>query len=185
MPAKVFVYIATSLDGFIAREHGELDWLDDANAIVPQGEDCGYKDFFASMDVLVMGRKSYEKVLSFGNWPYGQTQVVVLSRRPITFPEELPATVSHSSAPPRVLYNRLSNEGARHIYVDGGQTIQAFLAERLVDEITITVIPIILGQGVPLFGRLDNDVPLTHIQTQAFDFGFVQMKYAVGDRLTK
>lgn len=179
MRAKVSVYIATSLDGFIARKNGELDWLDNANATVPEGEDCGYHAFMDSVDGLIMGRKTYEQVLSFSQWPYEKTRVVVLSRSPIRFPADLPNTVTHSSETPRVLHERLSNEGAKHLYVDGGITIQRFLTEDLVDELTITVIPIILGEGTPLFGPLEKDVLLTHIGTRAFDFGLVQTKYSV------
>lgn len=179
MSAKVSVYIATSLDGFIARKDGDLDWLDDANATVPAGEDCGYHSFMASVDVLIMGRKTYKKVLSFGEWPYGNTPVVILSRHPITFPSHLPNTVTHSSEPPRTIYDRLSEKGVKHIYVDGGITIQRFLAAGLIDELTITTIPILLGEGSPLFGPLEKDVLLDRIDTKTFDFGFVQTKYVV------
>ncbi|NET57490.1 MAG: dihydrofolate reductase [Symploca sp. SIO2E6] len=179
MSAKVSVYIATSLDGFIARKDGKLDWLNDANATVPEGEDCGYNAFMDSVDVVIMGRKTYEQVLSFGEWPYGKTPVVVLSRNPIKFPAALPNTVTHSSEKPLVLYNRLSEEGAKHLYVDGGVTIQRFLKEGLIDELTITVIPIILGEGIPLFTSLERDVLLSHIDTKTFDFGFVQIRYSV------
>jgi dihydrofolate reductase len=126
-----------------------------------------------------MGRKTYEQVLSFGEWPYGKTPVVVLSSHPINFPADLPNTVTHSSETPRVLYNRLTDKGAKHLYVDGGVTIQRFLTEGLIDELTITVIPVILGEGTPLFGSLEKDVLLTHISTKTFDFGFVQIRYSV------
>jgi len=179
MSVKVSVYIATSLDGFIARGDGGLDWLDEANASVPAGEDFGYRALMDSVDVLIMGRNTYEKVLSFGEWPYGTTPVVVLSRKPISFPPSMPETVTHSSKPLRDLLEMLSDEGAEHLYVDGGVTIQGFLAEGLVDEITVTVIPVILGGGIPLFGSLENDINLTHVRTTAFDFGFVQTTYSV------
>ncbi|WP_299489706.1 dihydrofolate reductase family protein [Acaryochloris sp. IP29b_bin.137] len=179
MSTKVSVFIATSLDGFIARKNGDLDWLNDANATVPEGEDCGYQSFMASVDVLIMGRKTYEKVLSFGEWPYGQTQVIVMSRNPIDFPAELPAWVTHSAETPSALYQRLVKEGAQHLYIDGGMTIQRFLAAGLIDELTLTVIPILLGEGQPLFGPLEKDIQLTPISSRTYDFGFVQLKYAV------
>ena len=179
MSTKVSVFIATSLDGFIARKNGELDWLNDANATVPEGEDCGYRAFMDSIDTLIMGRKTYEQVLSFGEWPYGETPVIVMSRNSIAFPANLPKTVTHSSETPRVLSDRLSAARAKHLYVDGGMTIQSFLSEGLVDELTITVIPIILGDGIPLFASIGKDVLLTHLSTKAYDFGFVQTRYSV------
>lgn len=179
MSIKVSVYIATSLDGFIARSNGDLDWLDKANAMVPEGEDCGFVEFMSSVDTLLMGRNTYEKVLSFGVWPYGETPVVVLSRNPITFPDHLPSTVSHSFEQPEELLKRLAGEGVHHVYVDGGQTIQGFLQEGLVDEITITTIPVVIGGGISLFGSVTNDIHLAHIGTTAYDFGFVQSTYGV------
>lgn len=179
MSVKVSVYIATSLDGFIARNDGALDWLNEANGAVPDGEDCGFHAFMDSVDALIMGRKTYEKVLSFGEWSYGRTPVVVLSRNSISFPPRVPDTVTHSSEPPRDLLERLSGEGARHVYVDGGITIQEFLSEGLVDEITVTMIPVIIGDGMPLFGSIEKDISLTHVCTTAFDFGFVQTTYSV------
>ena len=126
-----------------------------------------------------MGRNSFEKVLSFGTWPYEDKKVVVLSSKPLIFPVGLPSTVSASSEPPDVLLERLSAEGAQRLYVDGGITIQRFLAAGLIDDITITLIPVLLGQGKPLFGPIDNDIPLVHVATKAFEFGFVQVKYRV------
>ena len=179
MCIKVSVYIATSLDGFIARNDGGLDWLNEANATVPDGEDCGFHAFMDSVDALIMGRKTYEQVLSFGEWPYGRTPVVVLSRNPISFPPNVPEPVTHSSEPPHDLLERLSGKGVEHVYVDGGMTIQGFLAEGLIDEITVTVIPVLLGDGIPLFGPIVQDISLTHVRTTAFDFGFVQTTYSV------
>ena len=181
MNPKASVFIATSLDGYIARPNGDVDWLDTANASVPGGEDCGYRAFMQTVDALVMGRNSYEKVLSFGFWPYGDTPVTVLSRNPIEFPDAVPKTVQHSSETPRELCERLFVEGVRHIYVDGGNTIQRFLADGLICELTITVIPVILGEGIPLFGPTASDVSLTCVAAKAFDFGFVQLKYAIAN----
>ena len=179
MSIQASVYIATSLDGFIARKDGSLDWLDAAAATVPEGEDCGYKVFMDSIDVLIMSRGTYEKVLSFGGWPYTKP-VVVLSHAPITFPETLPDTVSHSSEAPDALLKRLEAEGVRRVYVDGGKTIQRFLAAGLIDDLILTRIPILLGDGIPLFAGV-NDIPLTHIRTTAYDFGFVQSTYTVAN----
>ena len=179
MSIKVSIFIATSLDGFIARTDGAIDWLNEANSAVPDGEDCGFQSFMDSVDTLIMGRKTFQQVLSFGEWPYGSTPVVVLSRNSISFPPSVPDTVTHSSEPPEDLLGRLSDEGLAHVYVDGGLTIQGFMAQGLVDEITVTVIPVILGGGIPLFGSLEKDVSLTHVRTTAFHFGFVQTTYSV------
>mgnify|MGYP000489411161 CR=1 FL=1 len=184
MNPKVSVFIATSLDGFIAREDGELDWLDAATATAPEGEDCGYGAFMETVDVLVMGRKTFDKVLSLGSWPYGKTPVVVLSRNPITFPSHLPDIVTHSSEEPTALCKRLSRGGAKHLYVYGGDTIGRFLTDGLVDELTITLIPILLGDGIPLFRQLAADVKLKCSETKTFEFGFVQLKYDVKNKMS-
>jgi dihydrofolate reductase len=176
---KVSVYIATSLDGFIARTDGSLDWLDEANVSVPSDEDFGFAEFISSVDTLVMGRKTYEKVLSFEDWGYGTTPVVVLSSRPIEVPSDLRTTVTGSAESPHSLYDRLSREGVKHIYVDGGATIRGFLADGLVDEITVTQIPVLLGEGRPLFGPLRHDIALDLVESRSFESGFVQSKYSV------
>ncbi|MBE7380114.1 MAG: dihydrofolate reductase [Leptolyngbya sp. SIO1E4] len=173
------VFIATSLDGFIAKPDGSLDWLEAANATVPEGEDCGYRAFMESIDALVMGRKTYEKVLSFGQWPYESKPVIVLSRHPIEIPAQLAPTVSHSSESPQALCQRLAKEGAKRLYIDGGMTIQRFLTAGLINDLTITVIPIILGSGIPLLGDLKKEIPLKHIATKSYNFGFVQVTYEV------
>ena len=179
MSITVSAFVATSLDGFIARSDGALDWLNEANTTVPDDEDCGFQAFMDSIDAVIMGRKTYEQVLSHHEWPYGRTPVVVLSRSPISSPPGVPVTVTYSSEPPRDLLERLSKEGAERVYVDGGITIQGFLSEGLIDEITVTVIPIILGDGIPLFGPIGKDIGLKHVRTTAFDFGFVQTTYSV------
>lgn len=179
MSARASVFVATSLDGYIARTDGGLDWLAEANATVPDGEDCGYGEFMKSVDVLVMGRNSYEKVRTFGAWPYAETQVIVLSHNPISLPSDLPKCVSHSSESPDDLHRRLSAEGKKQLYIDGGVTIQRFLSSGLIDEMVITVIPILLGNGISLFGPVKKDVHLLHRSTKFFDFGFVQSTYEV------
>lgn len=184
MTTKVSVYIATSIDGYIARKDGNLDWLDAASETVPKGEDCGYEKFMASIDCLVMGRNTFEKVLSFGiDWPYENKRVIALSSNPIEIPASISKSVSSSSASPRQLYDRLNSEGVKHVYLDGGITIQRFLQARLVDEMTITTIPILLGEGIPLFGSLENDVPLKIMESKSYDFGFVISKYVVEENI--
>ncbi len=180
MNPKISVYIATSLDGFIARKNGDIDWLD-AAVTIPAGEDCGYYSFFKDVDAMVMGRHTYEKVLSFGKdkWHYGDTPVIVMSSQPITFVPEWPGNLHHSSETPLALCERLNGEGIKHVYVDGGITIGRFLSEGLVDEMTISLIPIILGDGIPLFDRLEADIPLKCLRTTIFECGLVQIKYQI------
>lgn len=179
MLAKCSVFIATSLDGFIARSDGSIDWLNEANKSVTPGEDCGYGKFMANVDALVMGRNTFEQVLTFDSWPYGSTPVVVLSHREISLPTNLPQSVSVSNRSPTALVAWLTERGTKKIYVDGGLTIQSFFAAGLINDITITVIPVLLGSGRSLFGPLQTDLRLAHEGTTAFDFGFVQTRYRV------
>lgn len=179
MIASCSVFIATSLDGFIARSDGSIDWLHEAEKFVTPGEDCGYSKFMADVDALVMGRNTFEQVHSFDTWPYGSTPVIVLSHRGITLPDNLPPSVSVSNETPTALVVRLSDQGAKKIYVDGGLTIQSFLVAGLINKIIVTVIPILLGAGKRLFGPLSADVRLEHEGTIAFEFGFVQSQYRV------
>lgn len=177
---KISVYIATSLDGFIAREDGNLDWLSGRNGDdAGSGEDYGYAAFMATVDVLVMGRNTYEKVLTFSNWPYGEKRVVVLSRSLTHLAPNLPPQVALRHSEPAVLVADLATEGFEHIYLDGGQLIQAFLRAGLIDELIITTIPVLIGQGIPLFGRLTGDVCLQHRETRIFAAGFIQTRYRV------
>ncbi|MDC3250012.1 dihydrofolate reductase family protein [bacterium] len=176
---KASVFIATSLDGFIARKDGSLDWLDKMNATVTPGEDCGYMKFIESVDVLVMGRNSYEKVLSFGiDWPY-TIPVVVLSRQNLEIPEELMGKVTHQNLAPVELCDFLKSEGYKSIYVDGGNTISRFLKAGLISEMIITQVPVVLGEGIPLFDGLESDLELKLLSSQSFDFGFVQNRFEV------
>ncbi len=179
MRPQCSVFIATSLDGFIARENGAIDWLDRANATVSPGEDCGYAEFMAGIDALVIGRKTFEVVCAFPEWPFGAKPVIVLSRSLSRLPANLPSSVTLSSLQPAALVAQLGTKGFRRLYVDGGLTIQSFLADGLIDDITLTTIPVLLGSGKPLFGRLSNDVALRHLSIRAFEFGFVQSQYRV------
>ena len=177
---KVTAYFAASLDGYIAKADGSIDWLNSASAAVPAGEDCGFKAFMNTVDTLVMGRKTFEQVLALGQWAYGATPVVVLSRKPLAIPATVPDSVSHSSESIVGLCDRLQGEGVERIYVDGGATTQGFLAAGRLNELVVTVIPVVLGGGISPFGRLEAEVKLTLLGVEEFDFGFVQMRYAVG-----
>lgn len=174
---KCSVFIATSLDGFIARKDGSIDWLEEANLTVPLGTDLGYEGFFESIDALVMGRKTFEQVLTFASWPYQEKPLVVLSRTLAALPAGAPASVSLSTETPFAMVNRLEEEGFHHLYIDGGKTIQSFLQAGMIDEMTITTIPVLLGEGLPLFGQIEKDIHFTLTGSRAFDFGFVQNTY--------
>ncbi|QIN84319.1 dihydrofolate reductase [Rubrobacter tropicus] len=177
---KATVYIATSLDGFIAREDGGIDWLpgeEDAQ----EGEDYGYQEFIDTVDAIVMGRNTYELASSFGSWPYGGKPVVVLSSRRVDIPDAIAETVESMPAEPREVVRRLAERGFGHLYVDGGKTIQGFLGEGLIQRLIITRIPVLIGTGIPLFGPLPHDVRLRHVETRQFENGLVQSEYEVLD----
>lgn len=177
---KTSVFIATSLDGFIARLDGTIDWLgSDAESGSFEGEDYGYKAFFDTVDALVMGRNTFEKVITFEEWPYGPKPVIVLSHQPVPLPGSLAETVEVMSGSPAEVVERLAQRGWEHLYLDGGKTIQGFLKAGLVQEMIITRLPILIGSGLPLFGGTDRDIKLRHVRTQSFADGFVQSHYAV------
>jgi dihydrofolate reductase len=182
MKPTVSIFVAASLDGYIARIDGSIDWLDAANATLPKGEDCGYEAFMATVDTVVMGRLTFEQVLTFDRWPYDGRRVIVLSRRALKIPSLLGPGVAHSREAPEELVARLSKEGATHLYVDGGITIRRFMSAGLVDRLTITTIPILLGNGKPLFGPLPADRRLTLLGSQVYPNGFVQSTYGIEAR---
>ena len=175
---KISAFIAASLDGYIAREDGALDWLP-APEDEPGGEDYGFREFFDSVDLLVMGRKTFEKALTFDSWMYGDKRVFVLGSRPIDIPARLRLTVNWRSSSPIDLKREFMQMNLRGVYVDGGKTIQRFLSDGLLDELTVTWIPILIGRGIPLFGRLDKDLRLGLIESRTFENGFVQSRYEV------
>lgn len=178
MSVKCSVFIATSFDGFIARENGDLDWLPGSDGKTG-GEDYGFNEFFASIDTLIMGRKTYELALTFKEWPYRGKNVIVLSSGFPKFPKNLKESVEGTSSSPNELIQQLTSSGSAHVYVDGGKTIQSFLRASLIQEMTITRIPILIGEGISLFGPLLHDIKLQHLSTKAYESGFVQSKYKV------
>lgn len=177
MRPKISVFIATSLDGYISEENGSIDWLNRFNETVPKGEDCGYKSFISTVDTLVMGRNTFEKVCEFESWPYDIPVIVLSNQINYCVPESLQSKVSVTSESPETLIQRLLSEKIRHIYLDGGKTIQSFIKENLVDDLTVTIIPILLGGGCSLFGALGKEILLKQIGCQFYDFGCVQLKY--------
>ncbi|MCB5178449.1 dihydrofolate reductase family protein [Streptomyces antimicrobicus] len=163
-----------SLDGFIARPDGDIEWLTTRGA---QAGETGYLEFMAGIDTLALGRKTYEKVLTFGFWPYDGKRVAVLST---TLTTDDPRVTVHRTLDD--LLAHLASCGAERVYVDGGQLIQTFLREDLLDEITLTTAPVLIGSGIPLFGPLDQDLDLRLTAAKVLDAGFMQTTYAVTRR---
>jgi dihydrofolate reductase len=172
MPVSVFV--GTSVDGFIARRNGALDFLPPGG-----GEPHGYEEFMASVDALVIGRNTFETVLVFPTWPYGDKRVVVLSSRPVDLSVVRGGVVEHLSGPPADIVSKLAATGAHHLYVDGGITIQRFLRAGLVQRLVITRVPVLIGEGIPLFDKLPRDIRLCHVATRHYPSGLVQTEYRV------
>jgi dihydrofolate reductase len=170
---KASVFIATSLDGYIAREDGSFDWLPE------NPEPHGYEEFMASVDAMVIGRKTYETVLSFGGWGYGKKPVVVLSSKASELKAPDDAICDFMDATPQEVVDRLLQRGINHIYVDGGITIQRFLEAGLIDRMIITRVPVLLGSGIPLFGHLSRDVRPRHVSTRTYPSGLVQSEYVI------
>ena len=171
---KTSVFVGTSVDGFIARSTGAFDFLSASGA----ERDNGYDEFFATVDALVIGRNTYDVVVTFPTWPYGSKPVFVLSSRPLpTFP--IGASIERLSGTPAEIIAVLQERKFEHVYVDGGLTIQHFLQAGLIQELVITSVPVLIGNGIPLFGPLDADIPLTHVSTRQLSGGAVQSHYLV------
>ena len=172
---KASVFIGTSLDGFIARANGEFDFLP-----ADGGEPHGYEEFMATVDTIVIGRKTFETVLGMSPWPYGKKRVVVLSSRPLDF-SAAKGAVEQMSGSPAEIVSKLAASGAQHLYVDGGITIQGFLRAGLIQRLVITRVPVLVGDGIPLFGTLPHDVRLRHIGTKQYPSGLVSSEYEVAE----
>jgi len=172
MPASVFVGV--SVDGFMARSNHDLDWLPEDG-----GEPHGYDEFMASVDALVIGRNTFEKILTFDAWPYGQKRVVVLSSKPVDLSSVAGGVVEHMSGSPAEIVENLAATGAHHLYIDGGITIQRFLRAGLIQRLVVTRVPVLIGEGIPLFGSLPADIRLRHVATRDFPSGLVQSEYQV------
>jgi dihydrofolate reductase len=170
------VFIATSLDGFIADDNGGIDWLTELPN--PSSGDGGYTKFIDSIDAIVMGRNTFQKVLSFGiDWPYAK-KVFVWSNTLKQIPSSLEGKVEIVFGSIEQILHKIQEQGFKNLYIDGGKTIQSFLQAGLIQEIILTQVPIILGRGIPLFQGVPK-IKLTHKSTEAFDNGMVQVHYEV------
>jgi dihydrofolate reductase len=170
---KASVFVGVSVDGFMARRDGALDFLPPGG-----GEPHGYEEFMATVDALVIGRNTYETVLGFQGWPYGEKQVFALSTHPLAA-APAGARVEQLSASPEQIVATLAKRGIGHIYVDGGITIQSFLRAGLVQRLVITRVPVLIGEGIPLFGATGRDIALRHVATRQYASGLVQSEYLV------
>jgi dihydrofolate reductase len=165
------VYIGTSLDGFIARRDGSFDWL---SAFADREAMAAYKEFMAGIDVIVLGRGTFDIVSAFPVWPYEQP-VVVLTRSPYELP--IDREISFSALDPGPLMAELATKGYRAAYIDGGKIIQSFLNEDLIDEMIIARVPVMIGDGIPLFAFVAHDLNFEHKRTRVYDNGLIRSYY--------
>jgi dihydrofolate reductase len=168
------VFIGTTLDGFIARLNGSFDFLPAGG-----GEPHGYNEFIASIDALVIGRNTLETVLALPEWPYGDLRVVVLSSRKLDLSVVRGGVVEQMDGSPADIVAKLAATDAHNLYIDGGITIQRFLRAGLIQRLIITRVPVLIGEGIPLFGKLPHDIKLRHISTQQYASGLVKSEYQV------
>lgn len=169
------MYIAASIDGFIATSDGGIDWLHAEPS--PSNTDYGYSEFIERIDAVLMGRNSFEKVRSFDNWPY-EKKVFVATSTLEEIPDELRGKVEFISGDPPSLVATIREKGFNNLYIDGGQLIQSFLSHDMIDELIVTRIPILLGGGIPLFGDLVEPIKLKHIDTTVYDNALVKSHYS-------
>jgi dihydrofolate reductase len=175
---KLSVFCGVSVDGFLARPNDALDFLRTG-----EQEPHGFEEFYGSVDVVVIGRKTFEVVLTFGKWFYGKKPVVVLSSGLLDFSSVKGGVVEQMSGEPAEIVTQLKTRGFKHAYIDGGITIQRFLAAGLIDRLVITRVPVLIGTGIPLFGPVPRDISLCHVATRCYNGGLVQSEYEVGTAL--
>ena len=170
---KTTVYIGTSLDGFIARKDGNFDWL---SQFANEEAFESYNEFMGRIDAMVIGRGTFETVLAFPTWPYTKP-VFVLSNSIKEIPDKLQKKATLLSMKPAEVLKHLSAIGFSNLYIDGGNVIQSFLKEDLIDELIISRAPVLIGSGIPLFGFLEKDLVFTHLQTKVRSNGLVSSIY--------
>lgn len=170
------VYIATSLDGYIADKENRLDWLNEIPN--PNHIDCGFANFMNRIDAIIMGRNTFETVLSFDcKWPY-KKPVFVLSNSLQTLPDVSAGKAELIKGSPKEVVEQLNQKGMADIYIDGGKTVQSFLKHDLIDEMVITTVPILLGAGIPLFAHLESPVRFSLLKSDIYLDSLVQNHYA-------
>lgn len=169
-----YVYIAASLDGFIATPEGGIEWLEDAPN--PNGSDFGFSEFISKVHAILMGRATFEKVLAFDHWPY-EIPVFVLSSTLKEVPPDLEGKVQIVSGPLVDVISQLGAQGFKNLYIDGGRVIQSFLREDLIDEMIVTRFPKLLGRGIPLFGELIAALDFNHLETEVIENYLVKSRY--------
>lgn len=176
---KFIGYIATSVDGFIARNDGGLDWLEREEWADPDGSDYGFKSFMSSLDAMIMGKNTFLKILDIGQWIYGDLPVFVASNslRDSEIPEHLKTKVSLINGSATEMAAQLKSRGKTSVYIDGGKLLQSFIREGVLDELIVTKMPILIGSGIPLFGDLGADVKVNHISTDTYKSGVTQSRY--------
>ena len=170
---KTSVYVGTSLDGFIARKNGDFDWLNPFNNKEVYES---YNEFIKNIDAMVIGRGTFETVLKFSEWPYNR-KVFVLSSSIKETPSVLKDKVTILSGKPTEVLNHISKQSFFNLYIDGGKVIQDFLKEDLIDEMIITQVPILIGNGISLFGETEKDIQFTHLRTDVYSNGLVKNHY--------
>jgi len=173
--AKIVLYIASSLDGFIARDDGSVDWLVEGES-EEADSDYGYSEFYNSIDTVIMGRKTYEQILGFGEWPYEEKRCFVCTREPKAYSDE---RVDFVDDPTALTVNLLDREERDIWLVGGSEIVSELLNAHLIKRITITILPIILGGGIPLFNGIEEGTQLKLRDVQSFETGYVQLSYDV------
>ena len=170
----IIVYIATSLDGYIAKKDGNIEWLIEVPN--PENSDYGFSEFIERIDGIIMGKNTFETVVGFNQWPYSKP-VFVLSNSLRSLPVGYKDRAQIVRGELRNIVASLETKGIKNLYIDGGMTIQSFLQEDLIDELIITRIPIILGSGIPLFIDMDAELKFKVVNTEVLNKDLVKSTY--------
>lgn len=171
---KVTYYVASSLDGYIAREDGDVSWLETLDISM---EDTGYNEFYSTVDALVMGRKTYEMIVSFGAWPYGDKPVWICSSNSITAIEGCNLKVGRK---PKEVYSAAKEMNIKHLWlVGGGSLASSFLETNVLTNISLSLMPILLGSGIKLFGEVPSPVNINKVSEKIHASGMLQLEYSI------